>query len=319
MHRLLESIAGSRFPASVFEHTQATAWAAVMDLVTVGSKYSRDQLMSPECVITGPGGTFNIIRAQSDDEIAQGYELLCENLSKAEVEPLNRLTRNVRGVRLCDRPTCYRLFLAINEDGLVVAVYAGSLMDLDHRHAVFIGTYAATRHCHARRGLMRELFISGLMQAVMDADELGEELALIIGDCTQSSEHMWNAVGRKRLCMQTSVGVKEVDFLQPAIRFNLDTGLPADGLEPVKEHLMVRSLGPEITKRLIIQAVGAYYRWCGKRPPQDFASLGAYHQYRAHFDGLLMQFKEALCAGGELVLYSAAEREVAMQEGVVFI
>lgn len=319
MHGLLESIAGSRFPASVFEHTQATAWAAAMDLVATGSKYSRDQLVSPECVIKGAGGTFSIVRAQTDDEIAQGYELLFNKLSAGEVEPLDRLTRNVRGVRLCDRPTCYRLFLAINEGGLVVAAYAGSLMDLDHRSSVFIGTYAATRDCHTRRGLMYELFVSGLMQAVIDAHELDEELVLIIGDCTQASEGMWNAVGRKRLCMYTNAGIQEVEFLQPAIKFDVNTGLPAPGLKPVKEHLMVRSLGPDITKELIVKAVDAYYRWCGKRPPEDFPNDEAFQLYRAHFDGLLQQFIEGLYAGGELVLYSAAERIAAMQDGVVFV
>ncbi len=324
MHGVIEGIPGSNFSAGLRDYTQAKAWAAAMGLITETCKYSRDQLSLPECVITGQdGSTFHIIEARKVEQIKQGYDILCENLSAAEVEPFDRLTRNVQGVRLCDRPTCYRLFLAINEEGLVVAAYAGNIMDLDHRHAVFIGTYAATRQCHQRRGLITELFTSGLMQAVIDAHELNEELVLIIGDCTEASERTWNKVGRKCLYRYTADGVKEVEFLQPAIKFDLQTGFPAEGLEPVKEHLMVRSLGPDITKELIVRAVDAYYRWCGKRPPSDFETSGAdpeaYFRYRAHFDGLLTQFEEGLCAGGDLVLFSAAEREAAIREGVVFV
>jgi hypothetical protein len=217
------------------------------------------------------------------------------------------------------RPTGYRLFLLRNEENMAVAAYAGSLMDMRDGRAVFIGTYAATRACHQRLGLMRELFISGLMQAAADAHELEEDLALVIGDCTKESEPTWNAVGRKRLCCHNGRGgFKEVALLQPAIRFDLHTGQPACGMEVVKEHLMVRSFGDDITKPTICAAVDGYYRWCGKRPLEDFDTLEAYNTYRAHFDGLLALFRADIEEGGELALFSAAERAELEAKGIVF-
>jgi len=299
--------------------TQEHVWSAIYDLVETKCKYRRKRYL-PEDTITGNVGverTFTIQLARTSEQVAQAHELLCDNLCVTEVEPLERFQRNCGRIALDGRETGYRLFLAYNEAGLMVAAYAGSLMDMPDNQAVFIGTYAATRKCHQKLGLMREMFVSGLMQAAMDAHMAGETLSLVIGDCTEASEHTWNSVGRKLLCLRDSQGNHwEVEFLQPAIKFDLSTGQPAPGMMPVKEYLMARPFGGVITLKAIYEAVGAYYRWCGKRPPEDFDDPEAYKRYRAHFDGLHRSFGEQILGSdAELAFVSAAQRAALKQEG----
>jgi len=294
--------------------TQPHAFAAAMSLMELKKKFWRNT-SSGECVLSGEGGCFTIELATTREQIAEAYELLCMKLSAAEVEPLERLVQNAMGIVLAGRKTGYRLFIARDQQGAVAATYGGSLMGLSGNDAVFIGTYAATHDSYAGKGLMGQLFISGLIQAAEDAHNLKEELVLIIGDCTPTSEWTWDSVGRKRVCLVEGDSFREVGFYQPAIKFDLSTGLPAEGMSAIKEHLMVRGLGCEITKDLICQSVGAYYRWCGKRTQDDFPSADAYRKYRDHFDSLLGQFRAEIERGGDLVLFGAAERAALVAQG----
>src|SRR5713101_5148131 len=54
-----------------------------------------------------------------------------------------------------------------------------------------------------RQGIVRELYISSMMQAAADAHSQGKKLSMIAGECTWSSERAWNSVGRRRVYVET--------------------------------------------------------------------------------------------------------------------
>ena len=299
---------------------QHHVWSAIESLLQDG-RWERNDYSAPECMLTQGNHVIQIELAREPGHIDLAHKLFEGHLSFAEVESLERLHHNTRGVFLNGRLSKYQLYLARNiRNRDMVAAYAGNLMDLGNGAAVFIGTYAATCESHQRLGLMREMFTCALMQAAIDADRQGEELRLVIGDCTDEAEKLWNKTGRKRPYIQTSPNrFREIPFKEPSTHFDRTTGEPAKGAGAVLEHLMVRGFGCEITRELIDAAVTASFRWSGKRTLADFdLNEVAFRRYLAHFDNLLRTFRRGLYQPGELCLFSADERAAARQTGCIF-
>jgi hypothetical protein len=300
--------------------SQSSVWEAIMGLQRV-SKSTRDQGLLPECDLSRDGLVFSVKMA-APEEIEAAHQLFCQHLAANEVEPLSRFRKNLEGVDLSGKRTRYRLFVAV-ESGTneIVAAHAGFLISMGKGQAVFVGTYAATRHSHRQFGLMRELFTCSLMQAAIDAHVREEELKLVVGDCTRGSETVWNATGRKRIYVPTKAWTyREVAFMQSSLDFHRDTGLPTAETGAVVEHLMARTFGCSLTKTMLLDAVRAIYRWSSERTQADFDSCAAYEVYRQHFESLLAEFSKSLHSGaGDLALFSAAERaEKEGTEGCIF-
>jgi len=63
---------------------------------------------------------------------------------------------------------------------------------------------------------------------------------MIAGECTWSSERAWNSVGRRRVYVQTGPNeYSELRYVQPALNFDVKTGLPTEDAGEASEHIMV--------------------------------------------------------------------------------
>jgi len=299
--------------------TQSSVWEAIMGLQRA-SKSARDQGLLPECDLSRDGSVFTV-RMAAPDEVEVAHNLFCQHLAANEVEALSRFRTNLEGAVLLGKLTRYRLFIAIevctNE---IVAAHAGFLISMGKGQSVFVGTYAATRNTHRRFGLMRELFTCSLMQAAIDAHVREEELKLVVGDCTNGSETVWNTTGRKRIYVPTGTWTyREVAFQQSSLEFHRATGLPTEEAGAVTEHLMARTFGCVLDKLMLLGAVRAIYAWSGKRTTSDFETCAAFSVYKDHFKHLIENFSKSLHHGaGDIILYSAAERAEKEGEGYSF-
>jgi hypothetical protein len=139
---------------------------------------------------------------------------------------------------------------------------------------------------------------------------------MIAGECTWSSEHAWNAVGRRRVYVETGPNeYEELPYVQPALEFDPQTGLPAEGAGEVAEHIMVQFLEGEQSKERVAGAVDSIYRWCNILPENFFATSEAFAAHKEYVSHLQKNFNEVMSSKGQLRLLSASEREDLRQKG----
>ncbi len=258
--------------------------------------------------------------ARTLSQIDEGYALFVSAFQPEELEREKRFHLNVQGEELGGKFTQYRLFLVRDvNSGLIVAAFAGNVMDMGEGESVFLVAYAVTRPQYQGLGLLRELFVSSLMQAEMDAKARGEKLILVLGECTECSIDNWSSLGLRQLWLsEDGQRYSESRFTQPALFFDLGTGQPGEGAGVVTEHLMLRPFDCLVTKWLVFRAVQALFMWCARRTPDDFHNEYAYETYRRHFDELLSEFFESLFLPPTLCLFTAQERIQAQRRGAVF-
>lgn len=288
------------------------------------ARWNRTQPYDPECTLVNSERRIHVSLARCEKDVAEAHRLFCQALKPPEVEALERLTSNWRGEKISGKMTQYRVFIARTKYGEPVAAHAGhviTLGDKSSNESAFIGSYAATANNFRGMGLMSEMFTCSLMQAARDAHDRRQVLRLIAGDCSESSEKVWNkAGGRKRVYMRIGRNFQQVRFMQPSLRFDFSTGEPAKDAGAVEQNLMIRDIlgNGEISPELLRKTVAAIYRWCAKRPKEQFVSIEAYARYREHFSILLREFGEQF-NGEKLCLLSQAERKAKEEQGVVFL
>lgn len=303
------------------------AWA-IIEKLRQGSKFARSTLDSTECVVEREGRRYVIETVRPDDDatLNQVQALLEETFGAEEVDPLEVLKSGVRGVTSTgETDECrYRIFVVRDEAGQILSLYAGGQLELRDAtgqptgESMFMSAYGVTRKDQRQGGLLREAYVSALIGAAAEAQARGKKFSLVGGECTYTSELAWNALGQRRIYLGTGGReLAEIKYVQPALEFDPDTGLPAEDAGEAPEHLMVQALGGDVTKEKISQVVAAIYRWCNRYPRAAFNSDAAYRAHREYVDRLQRQFDDLLSGPGELKLLTAKEREQTRAAGSV--
>ena len=300
---------------------QQSVWKMLPDLMK-NSRYRRGQ--GPECTIERDGKKYEVRMVHSTDEktVQEIQKLMEETFGKEEVEPIEVLRAGIDG-RLFDGSkdiARYRLYVARDEAGRIQSVYAGGLVGMADPapagEAMFMGAYGITRPESQRQGIVRELYISSMMQAAADAHSQGKKLSMIAGECTWSSERAWNSVGRRRVYVETGPNeYSELRYVQPALNFDVKTGLPTEDAGEASEHIMVDFLEGEPDKGRISAAVESMNSWCNTWPRNAFENQAAYDVHLQYVADLRKEFNTFIFTNGPLRLLSADQREQLRAQG----
>lgn len=291
-------------------------WRVLPELMRVG-RYKREG-EGPECAIEHDGKKYEVrlVRSQDKKTVQEIQEMMEEALGKEEVDPIEVLKAGIDGKRLDGSRDVarYRLYIARDGSGKIQSTYAGGLVRMIGSaltgEAVFMGTYGITRPECRRRGLVRELYISSMMQAAADAHSEGRKFSMVVGECTSSSERAWNSVGRRRVYVEAEPNqYSELRYVQPALDFDRNTGLPAEDAGEAPEHIMVHFLEGVPDKARISAAIESMYLWCNTWPQSLFDSKAAYDAHLHYVAKLHKEFDTLMRANGPLRLLSAQERE----------
>lgn len=298
-----------------------SVWKMLPDLMK-DSRYQRGA--GPECTIERDGKKYQIRMVHSTDKqtVQEIQKLMEETFAKEEVDPIEILAAGIDG-RLLDSSediARYRLYVARDEAGRIQSVYAGGLVGMTDPapagEAMFMGAYGITRPESRRQGIVRELYLSSMMQAAADAHAQGKKLSVIAGECTSSSERTWNSVGRSRVYVKTGPNeYSELRYVQPALDFDKKTGLPMGDAGEASEHLMVDFLEGEPDTRRLSAAVDSIYRWCNTWPRNAFENQAAYEVHAKYVADLRKKLNTFIFTNGSLRLLSADQREQLRAQG----
>ncbi len=293
------------------------------------SKFKRLHPDSPSTQIEVGERRFTIESLEQSDhpDLSQVQGLFEKTFGAAEVDPEEILRSSVEGKTpegFEDIPQ--RIHVIKDEKGVVVSTVTGGLLDLMDEEGLptnklmFMVAYAVTDPNARQGGLAREAYISAILDAAKSAKAEGKELVFAAGECTSTSEKFWNTVGWKRAYIAEGDDKKsysEVEYVQPALDFDVETGAPAKNAGEAAEHFMVDSFGPHTpTKEAIFKAVQAFYQWNSRWDERSFTSPEAQAKHVQYVDEIENEFKRKLSAGGQLIFLDQANREKARQSGV---
>ena len=291
-------------------------WKVLAELMRA-CKYKREG-EGPECTIECNGKRYEVRMVRSEDKkaVQEIQEMMEETFGKEEVDPIEVLKAGIDGKLLDGSPDVarYRFYVARDASGKIQSVYAGGLVGMTDPvlagEAMFMGTYGITRPESRRQGIVRELYISSMMQAAADAHSEGKRFLMIAGECTWSSERAWNSVGRRRVYVETGANrYSELRYVQPALDFDRSTGLPTEEVGEAAEHIMVHFLEGEPDKARISAAIESMYLWCNTWPQSVFENKAAHDAHLHYVATLHKEFDALMRANGALRLLSADERE----------
>lgn len=285
------------------------------------SRYQRSTVESPDCVIqnmTNPDERYTIsrIREGQDPRTQEVQELMESRLGPDEVDTLQTLQEAID-----DKDIPYKVYVVADKDGKTVSVVTcGQLDILDAKSepsgdTVLMGAYAITTEEYEKRGLAKEAYISALVDNIADARERHKTLAYSSAENVETAERFSNAIGRKRVYIQTGDirEYTELPYVQPALDFNKKTGKPLKRAGSVPEHLMVHRFdGHTPPKDQIAGIVQAFYDWNNFKDRNYFHSNSAYQEHRQHIEGILGEFRDFLANNGQIILLSPQSREKAL-------
>jgi hypothetical protein len=310
------SLAESCAACVLESRAEQPVWKVLPELMRVG-KYKREG-EGPECAIEHDGKKYEVrmVRSQDEKTVQEIQETMEEAFGKEEVDPIEVLKAGIDG-KLLDGSrdvARYRFYIARDLSGKIQSIYAGGLVGMIDPaltgEAVFMGTYGITRPECRRQGIVRELYISSMMQAAADAHSLGRRFSMIVGECTSSSERAWNSVGRRRVYVETGPNkYSELRYVQPALDFDRNTGLPTEDAGEAPEHIMVHFLEGVPDKARISAAIESMYLWCNTWPQSVFENKAGCDAHLHYVAKLHKEFDAFMRANGPLRLLSAQERE----------
>jgi hypothetical protein len=307
---------------------QQPVWGVVAKLMA-GSKYRRSP-QGPECTIEAAGTKYklSLVRANDENAIQEIQRFMEETFGQKEVDPIDVFKAGIEGKLLDGSKDIarYRVFTASDGMGNIQSVYAGGLIEMMNGQgnpsgkAMFMGAYAMTHPENRRRGIIRELYISSMMEAASDAFAADKKLSLVAAETSSSSERVWNTIGRRRAYIETGLNeYTELPYVQPALEFEPQTGLPAEGAGALPEHLMLHFLEGDADKIRLTAAVDSMYRWCNAYPESFFASARAYERHKAYIADIQNKLNDFIFSNGRLRLLSVGERAGLRQQGVTIL
>jgi hypothetical protein len=247
--------------------------------------------------------------------IDKTYDLLSKFFVKGELVTKAAIVRNLYGLskKFKPRPK-YRLFCVKNSaNDIIGARIMEQIPFLDSKtenvlYAVYI---ALDKRYQGSTGVAKQLYISSLIDAVIEAEKNQKKLRLIVAECSDATENLQNSVGLKRVYFKKEKVLRELNFKQPYMKFDTMTGKPIQKDEGEnKEHFMIGIFEKkEISKDDLYNGiVSLFNQYESNKIDLDFCNFKSYSNYKNYFQSLKGDITKEIFDNGELVLMSKKER-----------
>lgn len=299
-----------------------------INLIAQKSSYERNPDLSAKCVLKGPENSIFKIDIYEDgkDVGLSDVQNLFNNIFLAgEIESELVLRNAIESKTPWGTPDVkYRVVHVRNEKNELVAVCAGATLPLEkgddlNREMIYCVEYIATDDKARGTGIGREAYLSGLLDSLQIAKANKATLSMVVGECTESSEKFWDGLGWKRIYTQESDYMfSEVPYIQPALKFNPDTGEVADDASDVPEHFTVDFFGldpdPEKIKMAYVEFIDYTSMW----PREAFTNNEAYEKHLLYIDGLKKNFLTKIDKSKNMLCASIQEKAELAPQGYFF-
>lgn len=286
-------------------------------------RISNDIGINTELLFKGKKLNLSIVDSSDSTTIDQTYNLFKKFFVRGELIGKNTIIRNMDGLskHFTKRPQ-YRLFTiknSVNGGEVIGARIMEQIPRLNKNlsdtgknilYAIYI---VVDKKYQGGTGVAKQLYISSLIDSVIEAEKVDRRLDAIVAECSDATENLQNSVGLKRVYFKKGIQLTELNFRQPYFYFNTITGAPVDpeGKEN-KEHFMMGIFEKRaLNKNDIEDGVRSLLRqYRSNKIEIDFKSRDAFEEYHRYFDQLENTTIEQIRHTGKLVTLSKKERTI---------
>lgn len=265
----------------------------------------------------------SIIDPSDSTTIDKVYDLFSKFFFSGELVGKNIIVRNMHGLskHFTKRPQ-YRLFAvknSINESEVIgarimeqIPRFNKNLLDTGKNilYAIYIAVDKKYQGC---TGIAKQLYISSLIDAVIEAEKIGRVLDSIVAECYDATENLQNSVGLKRVYFKNGIYLTELNYRQPHLSFNTITGNPTEPIgKESKEHFMMGLFSKRsINKKDLEDGVRSLVRqYRSNKIRIDFKSDDAFNKYQKYFSEIESSIIEQIHRSGKLITLSRKERTI---------
>jgi len=253
--------------------------------------------------------------------IGQAYDLFVEFFVQGELIRKEAIVRKMHGLtKHFTKRSQYRLFIVKNPTNskVIGARIMEQIPCLDStlsdtgRNILYAIYIAVDKMYQGQTGIAKQLYISSLIDSVIEAEKKGKDFDMIIAECSDATENLQNSVGLKRVYFKNGIYLTELDFKQPYLYFDPMTGRSSQPAgEEKKEHFMLGFFDKKktINKKDLEDCVRSLIRqYRSNRIILDFENKDAFAEYEKYFDEIERNIIEQIHHSGKLVTLSKKER-----------
>ncbi len=267
------------------------AWNKIKDLIE-GSKTKRKNL-NPETTIEIGEEIFEIkqIKTKGDEKILDVVSLLEKHFKPEELNTTESFLEKIEGKNLdgTKRPA-YRCFYIVDNLNNIIATRVSENIPLKNKEGfetdknIFYGLYIAIEEKYRSLGMARELYISALIDSMIESQRENKKLSYLIAECTPRSEYLMNTIGLKKIFLKNQNNLKEFEYIQPTLEFNATTG--QEEKQGAPEHLMLCNLqnSGDINKENFYEVLFSLYnQYQNSHTEKNFATREAFENYLKYY------------------------------------
>lgn len=212
--------------------------------------------------------TIKVAEGPEDPVVLKAYELMLKMFDPEELDPLESMKNMMEGLRHAhDIGTNVKVVVIEDEKGDVVTMLNGAMAPLHDQsgaetgNGAFLVGYVATDDDWKKCGFGREIMITGYQVMQEEARKRGLDWKAAAGECTWTSGQYWSRLGWKKPCTTDAEGkVREVEYTQCPLDFDLETGAVGEDAGEAPEHLMLHwfDQGNPPTKEVVASVCRAF-------------------------------------------------------------
>ena len=286
-------------------------------------------------VIEFEGGeklTIERVTSSEDPRVEKVQELLAQEFGREEVD-IPEVTRAAIDGKATsgESTTRYIVCVAQNEQGEIVGVTNGAVLHLRDEEFEAVGNetqafiaYTTSLEPYRRKGVASELFKTFQAEAEKEAQSRGVTIVAYTAEATNKpgSEQFLNSRDMREVYISQRNGrrYQEVQYYQPPVNWNKETGEPAEGAGTVPEHLMIMLANREktISGDKVMEMVRGIYEYNNYWFETPFASEDAYETHNEFIGKIESRFERSI-SGKQLSLISSNERETMKEQNISFV
>lgn len=296
----------------------------IIDAARETSRVKDRSNLDVECTVIAENDeafTIGTIKSKENENLAEFLAFLDTHFGEDTLNAKETFIRKLEGKTKYEKPRPeYRCFYIKNNEGKIIGIRVSEQFNLEGTDGkptnenIFYAMYIALDKEYRNTGIIRELYVSSLIDANLEAEKRNKKLNFMIAECSPRTEGLQNLFGLKRIYFKKDGVLTEFKYHQPPMKFNIETGEKDSG-EPA-EHLMVQKVSEgEFSKEELFLVIKSLYKqYQNGWPREAFETKEAFKKHEEYYEEVYENIKKQINESGELVLMSIDERKQAIVE-----
>lgn len=249
--------------------------------------------------------TIKQIYKPEDPNLTDVLDFLSNHFDPNVLNDVEGFKRKLTGVTRygTERPA-YRCFYVTNSEDKIIGVRVAEQIplvsegEIKQDKNIFYAMYIVMDpQYRGGNNIPVEMYTASLMDASEMSQKNKKKAKYLIAECSSFTERLQNKIGLKRVYLKMpDQKIKEIEFFQPSMNFDSQTGKPTSSESP--EHFMLYKTDKSLlNKGDVYDAIASLIlQYKSNHPREYFTNEDAFNAHQAYFEQKLNDIKNQLIA-----------------------